>query len=133
MPHAPKTRRRWYQFSLGTMLLIAGVCLAALAWHVYQERSEAFNSESWRDPIMVERGVRLKMADGLIARGTLHGMSRSAVVEMLGEPPPPEYFRDWDIVYRLGMERRYMSIDSEWLVIRLGSDGRVIDYRIVRD
>lgn len=49
---------------------------------------------------------------------------------MLGEPPPPEYFREWDMVYRLGMEGSYFGIDSEWLVIRLGPDGRVIDYRL---
>ncbi len=52
---------------------------------------------------------------------------------MLGEPPPPEYFRDWDMVYRLGMERGFISIDSEWLVIRLGTNGRVTESRIVHD
>ena len=82
---------------------------------------------------MIEQGVRLNMADGLIARGDLDRMSRSDVIELLGEPPEKEYFRDWDLVYRLGMERGFISIDSEWLVIRLGADGRVVEYRIVTD
>jgi hypothetical protein len=128
-----QTRRKWLWCGLATLILVSAAFLAALAWDSYQERLEAFDRELWRDPKMVEQGVRLKLADGLIARDELRGVSRAAVVEMLGEPPPPEYFRDWDMVYRLGMERAWISIDSEWLVIRLGTDGRVIEYRIVRD
>ncbi len=52
---------------------------------------------------------------------------------MLGEPPSTGYFSDWDLVYRLGMERGFISIDSEWLVTRLGPDGRVVQARIVTD
>jgi hypothetical protein len=52
---------------------------------------------------------------------------------MLGEPPPTSYFRQWDMVYWLGMERGFVSIDSEWLVIRLDQDGRVAESRIVTD
>jgi hypothetical protein len=52
---------------------------------------------------------------------------------LLGEPSDEGYFREWDFVYWLGPERSYMGIDSEWLVVRLGRDGRVTEYRIVRD
>ena len=52
---------------------------------------------------------------------------------MLGEPPETEYFRDWDLVYWLGPERGFMSIDSEWLVLRLHENGRAAECRIVRD
>ena len=37
------------------------------------------------------------------------------------------------MVYWLGDERGYMSIDSEWLVVRLDGEGKVAEYRIVRD
>jgi hypothetical protein len=39
----------------------------------------------------------------------------------------------WPLVYLLGPERGLIRIDSETLVIRLGPDGRVSDYRVVRD
>jgi len=55
------------------------------------------------------------------------------VVDLLGEPPPTEYFKGWDLVYRLGMERGFISIDSEWLVLRLAPGGRVAEARLVTD
>jgi hypothetical protein len=73
------------------------------------------------------------MADRLIAYDTLLGKTRAEVVELLGEPPPTGYFSNWDLVYWLGPERGFIRIDSEWLVLRLGADGRVADNRIVRD
>jgi hypothetical protein len=74
-----------------------------------------------------------EMADDLVASRALLGKTRSEVVALLGEPPPTGYFRSFDLVYRLGMERRFISIDSEWLVLRLGPDGRVIECKIVTD
>ena len=73
------------------------------------------------------------MADRLIARRELLGKTRGDVVELLGEPTPTGHFADWDMVYWLGPERGFISIDSEWLVLRLAEDGRVVDNRIVRD
>ncbi|MFZ1830365.1 MAG: hypothetical protein WAW42_16730 [Candidatus Competibacteraceae bacterium] len=52
---------------------------------------------------------------------------------MLGEPLEHGYFRDYDLVYRLGMERGFMSIDSEWLAVILDESGRVASVEIVRD
>jgi hypothetical protein len=83
----------------------------------------------WDDPW----NRRHRMADWLIFSHSLIGNTRAQVVEKLGEPPPTEYFRDWSLVYNLGAERGFMSIDSEWLVVRLGADGKVQQARIVRD
>lgn len=52
---------------------------------------------------------------------------------MLGIPDVTNKFKDWKFVYWLGPERGLMSIDSEWLVIRMGPDEHVADCRIVRD
>ena len=88
-----------------------------------------FDAAAWQaDPD--DRGP---MADRLLARGTLDGLTRKQVVELLGEPPDTDYFRDWDLVYCLGMERGLFSIDSEWLLLRLGPDGRVAEARINTD
>jgi hypothetical protein len=110
------------------------VLVGAAAYQRHERlKAEVFDGEAWRDVARIDEGIRLSMADGLIARGDLLGMRREEVVRMLGEPPPPEYFAKWDMVYRLGMERSIFSIDSEWLVIRLNSSGRVAEYQIERD
>ena len=60
-------------------------------------------------------------------------MTREQVIAIVGEPDKTEYFRDFDMVYWLGPERGFMSIDSEWLVFRLDDQNRVSEYKIVRD
>ena len=73
------------------------------------------------------------MADRLVAWRTLLGKTRQQALDLLGKPSDEGYFRDWDLVYWLGPERGFISIDSEWLVVRLGKDDRVIDCRTVTD
>jgi hypothetical protein len=73
------------------------------------------------------------MADGLVWFGTLDGKSRAFVSELLGAPTPTDKWRSWDLVYWLGAERSFLSIDSEWLVIRFNDQGVVVEIRIVRD
>jgi hypothetical protein len=123
-----KPRKRWFVVALGTLAVVAGL----MVWRVWFP-GRAFDPVTWRDESDVQQGVRLGMADRLIARRTLLGKTRAEVVELLGEPPPTGYFADWDMVYWLGPERSFISIDSEWLVLRLAEDGRVVDNRIVRD
>ena len=117
------------------------VCIAVLAvlftvlfaaWRFWFP-GRAFDPAAWRDKVRVAQGVRLGMADRLIALRALDGKTRAAVVEMLGEPPATGYFSNWDLVYWLGPERGFISVDSEWLVLRLDADGRVAEYRILRD
>lgn len=73
------------------------------------------------------------MADDLVNSKKLNGLTRSEVVALLGEPPKTEYFTEYDIVYYLGQERGFMPIDSEWLVLKFGPDGRVKVATIARD
>ena len=99
-------------------------------WH-----QREFEPVAWRDN---ERGdamwpARLAMVDDLLARHPMRGLSRDSVERLLGPRDSTEYFREWDLVYWLGPERGLVRIDSEWLVLNLGLDGRVRDYQIVRD
>jgi hypothetical protein len=94
---------------------------------------QEFDPTAWKDEVKMQQGCRLEMADWLIEKGTLHNKTRAEVIELLGEPPKTGYFKDWDLVYWLGDERGFISIDSEWLVVRLDAKGRVANYRIVRD
>jgi hypothetical protein len=95
-----------------------------------------FDRKLWSETGDEKQGAqypRLEMADRLVAERRLRGKTRGEVVEMLGEPPETGYFRDGDLVYWLGPERGLFSIDSEWLVFRLDTQGRISEYRIVRD
>jgi hypothetical protein len=93
---------------------------------------QPFDADLWRTE-NTRSVARQRMADRLLARRSLIGLRRHQVVAMLGEPRDTEYFREWDMVYLLGNERGFISIDSEWLVLRLGLDENVIDARLVRD
>lgn len=114
----------------GCAALAAG---AALGWSFGPSR-KPFDAAAWQDERQARRrNVRLKMADHIVATKMLSGKTRAEVVALLGEPPPTEYFKSWDLVYWLGPERGFISIDSEWLVVKLDAQGKVSDYRIVRD
>ncbi len=117
----------------GAALAFAAIVIAAVAvWQLWYP-GRAFDPAAWRDKALIPQGIRLGMADRLLARGTLLGKTRAEVVAMLGEPPETEYFREWHLVYWLGPERGFFGIDSEWLVAQIGSDGRVAECRLVRD
>jgi hypothetical protein len=118
--------------TLHVALAVLAVAAVVVMWRL-RFPGQAFDPVAWQDEAQVRQEVRLGMADRLVAQGTLRGKVRAEVVEMLGEPPPTGYFSEWDLVYWLGPERGFIRIDSEWLVIRLGPDGRVTEYRIVRD
>lgn len=94
-----------------------------------------FDSSRWQSRAEVESAdpVRIRMVDDLLGRYDLEGMGRAEVVELLGETDDTRYFREYDFVYWLGPERGFMSIDSEWLVVRLDANGRVNECRVVRD
>jgi hypothetical protein len=112
-------------------LMVAVAAVAVALWLICPGRP--LDPIAWQDPSQVKQGVRLSMADWLVFWGTLRGKTRSEVVKLLGEPPDTVYRGDWDLIYWLGRERGFFPIDSEWLALRLGQDGRVIDSRIVRD
>lgn len=94
-----------------------------------------FNSQAWQDPKQVngDDPVRIRMIDDLMASKRLDRRSRAEVEKLLGNLTNEEYFTNYDLVYWLGPERGFMSIDSEWLVIKFDSRGFVSEYRIVRD
>jgi len=113
-------------FALAAVALFAGG-----SWFVFRP-GRHFDPSPWgnsRTPAF----VRLRMADDLVDNNKLIGLTRQEVVARLGEPPKTEYFKEFDVVYYLGPERGFISIDSEWLVLKLGPDGRVERAAIVHD
>jgi hypothetical protein len=73
------------------------------------------------------------MADGLLRSEVLLGKSRSEIEAMFGPPTSTDKFRDSGLVYWLGPERGFISIDSEWLTLNFDQAGKVRDARIVTD
>jgi len=77
--------------------------------------------------------IRLRMVDDLLRRHQLQGMSVPEIESLLGPADRTEKFRNYDMVYWLGPERGFMSIDSEWLVFRLDDKKKVSAFSVVRD
>jgi hypothetical protein len=120
---------------VGLLAILLVIGLAALAIvHFAKTRPLPFDRAVWSaDAEGTDDFRRHRMADWLVKRRSLLGLSRTEVVSMLGEPTRTSHFRGYDLVYVLGNERGWMSIDSEWLLIRLDGTGRVLTAELGRD
>lgn len=65
--------------------------------------------------------------------GQFVGMTPQQISAWLGTEPSDYIRSGWDVAYRLGDERGFISIDSEWLVLRLDYTGRVAEAQVVSD
>ena len=95
--------------------------------------TKGFDASRWK---LVERSddlTRQDMVGSLFWRGVLDGRTEREVLQILGPDCECGYFKEWDLVYWLGPERSWMSLDSEWLVIRFDEAGRVSEYTLVTD
>ena len=124
--------------------LIIGVAVtisivAVVGWFFFGDtiqerwRRRPFDAAAWQGEKPLTNDVRIRMVDDLLRRHSFRGMTRDQVTAIVGEPDKTGYFKEWDLVYRLGPERGFMSIDSEWLVFRLDRQKKVTELRIVRD
>jgi outer membrane protein assembly factor BamE (lipoprotein component of BamABCDE complex) len=116
---------------------IAGYC-TFLVYHLLFSnyvQPMPFDSAVWKaSPVKLSYdSIRLRMVDDLMKNHTLEGMSRTEIVDLLGEPDTTPHFHDYDMVYQLGQERRSPAIESEWLVMRLDEKGIVTEAKITTD
>jgi outer membrane protein assembly factor BamE (lipoprotein component of BamABCDE complex) len=115
---------------------VAGVLATAavLTWAVFFS-SLPFVASWWN--VDFERGTTLKtryrVADRLVSSGRLNGMARKQVITLLGAPPDTDKFQHHGLVYVLGPERGFMSIDYEWLLVDFDSAGKVSNVAVVTD
>jgi Zn-dependent protease len=136
-----RNRLRLILLALGGAVLVALpflLMLGSVGWDVARERlaRRSFDSVEWKASLSDGENttpVRLRMVDDLLRHHRLEGMERADVLSLLGVPPSTGYFREYDLVYWLGPERSFFSIDSEWLGIRLDPSGRVAAAQILRD
>lgn len=122
-------------------LLVAGAATVALGLVVGSlvldsrkaaGRPQRFDRKQWR-LATPDEDDRLVMADDLMARGKLDGMPRARVIKLLGEGQATNRFPGGHLAYRLGLERDYMPVDYEWLVIRFDEHDKVERYWIAKE
>lgn len=113
-------------------VVAAGLVVGALLLDAQRPKPGRFDGRLWRlaGP---DEDDRLEMADDLIARGRLEGLTRAKVLKLLGQPNATGRFQAGDFAYRLGLERNYMPVDFEWLVIHFDDQDRVAKHWITTD
>ena len=131
MPYSTSKQSKWGCVTVAVALAL--ILWIGSAFITGRLPFEFFDSQRWK---LVERSddySRLRMIEPLIMSGRLDGVTQPEVIALLGPSDDTNYFKEWDFVYWLGPERSFMSLDSEWLVIKIGPTGRVVEYRVVSD
>ncbi len=126
--------RRW---RVGALALACGATFMVLdgtpiGWSLRPVLSTCtFDGGAWRADVRGEKGgYRMWMARDLIARGVLVGQSAQHADMLFGpDDDDRDVWPQFDRAWRLGSG----FIDDEWLVLRLGSDGRVATASVVND
>lgn len=113
-------------------VVAAGLVVTAIVLDARRPRPGRFDGRLWKlaGP---EDDDRLEMADDLLERNRLEGLTRAKVLKLLGQPNATGRFQAGDFAYRLGLERAYMPVDFEWLVIHFDDQDRVARHWIATD
>jgi len=120
------------------VVLLAVVALAAFVLvrtMGAQQASMPFERTMWADEETLRKqpNLRRSMVNDLMNTHLTKGMSRQDVIALIGHPTDTSHFQDRDLVYRLGDEGGYISVDSAWLVIDLDAAGKVTGFETVTD
>ena len=120
------------------IIIVVGIAILVCA--AVALRQGDFDAAAWRSDATEHDGTRVGMVDSLLEDHPISGMRLSEVDALLGADDSSRgtgfgagYFADYDRVWYLGPERGFISIDSEWLVLRANADGNVVEARVVRD
>ena len=121
----------------GVFLLLSiyiGIAIYMISIGTIEFEPMKFEMLTWKnsEPEMSWESTRLKMADDLIENHLKVGLTKTEVIQLIGEPDETNYFNNYDMVYYLGRERNIVGIDSEWLVIKLKED-KVELFSLVND
>lgn len=135
------TRRTWWRpiVFMGGWLALPALLFGMLFWvsggsdYVL---ARSFDREAWVEKRGAAFGdrTRLRMVDDLQRSGRLDGLARERALELLGPPDDGVWWGNdgRSPVWRLGPDRGF-GVDSSWLRLTFGPDGRVVDHDIVED
>lgn len=125
------TRRWGVTWAVAAFLVLAGALLLPSA----TREALPFDAAHWQRPdegLVRGRSLRQRMLADLL-RHPLVGLPRDSLERMLGPAPMVGFFGAWDMAWWLGPSRRYVSLGSEWLVVKFDSTGRVARYAVLPD
>lgn len=110
------------------------LCLALFVGAFYQlwihEQQSKFLTDKWT----AAPHERIWMVDDLLTQYDFTGMDVLSLKSILGSETDTSYFEaPRRLVYYLGDERGFISIDSEWLVFDVNEEGLVTNVNIMRD
>ena len=105
------------------------VALVAASIFLVGCERRAFDREAWISANVDASHTRKQMVKDLLQRHSLKGMTRAEVIALLGPAERTDKWAGYDLVYVLGPH----GIDFDWLIIKLGPDGKVRDHAIVSD
>jgi len=131
--------RKPIRIAFGISIAFVTIIVCIAVWFVFgdsiQERLNRlkFDSVTWRAGSGFTNSVRIRMVDDLLQRHQFIGTRQEEVILVLGQPDETNHFGNWNMIYHLGPERGFISIDDEWLVFRLDNQKKVAEYRIVSD
>ncbi|MCX6833683.1 MAG: hypothetical protein NTW07_00875, partial [candidate division Zixibacteria bacterium] len=120
----------WVAWLIATPISYVAAVFIAIAV-VTHTPSQRFSTEFWS----ANKQRRTEVIDDLVDSRRLVGLTRTEVVELLGEPIADcQYFAasKSDMVYNLGLERGLYRIDDEWLLVWL-KDSVVVRYEVRTD
>ena len=120
-----------------TAAVVLSLVAVGCGGHADYAAALPFEPDQWQkgDSLgMADRDApRLRMADGLVADRALIGKTKPQILDMLGPPTDTDKFSSQGLVYWLGPERGFMSIDSEWLIVDFDAQGVSTHAAITRD
>lgn len=122
--------KKAFRVILATFLAL-GLVIGGGIYLIYSLlKPDSFDQNRWLN----QPAERVDMVGNLLSEVPLKGMTRDEIIALLGEQEEEVYFKEQNnLVYYLGDERGFISIDSEWLVIWFDEKNRVTDYEIKTD
>jgi uncharacterized protein YpmB len=125
-----KKKRKFRVIHLFLILFGAFIMVNGYHWWTF---SKPFDKAEWIAGINDTESptLRKKMLKNIQSRLLQPGMTQMEIIETLGSSDTDEYFREHDLVYWIGPDSSY--IDSEWLVIDFGEEGKLVSTAVVTD
>lgn len=120
------------------LLAVLFFCLFAMGYFALAGtfgNNQEFDRSAWLDASNTERlgEARSSMIRDLLRNHLVLGRERSEVIALLGSPTETPYFSDHDLVYWVGHEQSFFSIDSSWLVIDFNEYDKLVLVQILTD
>jgi len=88
-----------------------------------------FDRDAWLGANVDASHARQQMVRDLLQDHPLKGMTRAQGLALLGPAEQTDKWSGYELVYVLGPQ----GIDFDWLIIKLGPDGKVARYAVVWD